>query len=85
MCEGGGETGDQFGYSLSAADVNSSGAFELIVAIPFENIVTGAIVDAGAVNLRYAVTGTNQCWTQDTAGVANSCETSDQFGLGLPR
>lgn len=85
MCEGGEEVNDQFGFSLSAADVNSSGAFELIVAIPLEDIVTGAITDAGAVNLRYALIGTNQCWTQNTAGVAETAEASDNFGGGLPR
>jgi len=83
--EGGGEAGDKFGFALSAADVNASGASELVVAIPFEDILTGAISNAGAMNLRYAVVGTNQVWTQDTAGVANSCEANDRLGEGLPR
>lgn len=85
MCEGGEEVGDQFGNSLSAADVNASGAFELIVGIPFEDIIAGAILNAGGVNLRYALVGTNQCWTQDTAGVLETGEADDNFGAGLGR
>jgi hypothetical protein len=80
-CNGGLEDYDQFGFDLSAGDVNGSGSYDLFISIPFEDI--GAVSNAGAVNVRYAVTGTNQCWSQDSTGVPNSAETNDYFGLAL--
>ncbi len=80
-CAGGVEDGDEFGYDLAAGDVNNSGSADLFIGTPFEDV--GAVSNAGGVNVRYAVTGTNQCWSQNTAGVPNSSEANDYFGIAL--
>jgi hypothetical protein len=78
-CNGGLEDYDQFGYDVSAGDVNGSGSFDLFISIPFEDV--GAITNAGAVNVRYAVTGTNRRnWSQDSAGVPNSAKRTTTSG-----
>ncbi|GAB2772542.1 hypothetical protein [Streptomyces daliensis] len=77
------EEGDQFGATLSAADVNGDGYDDLAAGVPFEAI--GPKKAAGsAVLLRGArggLTGTGaQAFHQDTAGVGGVAEAGDRFG-----
>jgi hypothetical protein len=81
------EAGDSFGETLAVGDFNNSGAEDLAVGVPFEDV--GAVVDAGAVNVLYGrpatgLTGSNsQIFTQDSPGVGSSAEEFDEFGLAL--
>ncbi|MFC7307118.1 FG-GAP and VCBS repeat-containing protein [Streptomyces monticola] len=79
--------GDQFGYSLSAADVTGDGIADIAVGIPGEDIKPGAtnIKDAGSVVLlkgaKGGVTGAgSQAFTQSTDGVPGASEARDGFG-----
>ena len=84
--EGGAETGDWFGWRLTAGDFNGDGRADLAVGVPHEDV--GAIVNAGAVNVLYGVasgltaTG-DQLWDQDSPGVQEMAEANDEFGRAL--
>jgi len=77
---------DQFGFALSAGDFGKSGEADLAVGVMGESI--DGIGFAGAVNLIYGTasglssTG-NQFWHQNSAGVPDSAEENDSFGLSL--
>ncbi|MER7791271.1 FG-GAP-like repeat-containing protein [Streptomyces sp. NPDC097640] len=80
------EDGDQFGYSLSAGDVNGDGYADVAVGIPYEDLDGG--VDAGSVVQLYGgaggLSGTGaQAFTQDTAGVPGVAEAGDHFGAAV--
>ncbi|MFD8378053.1 FG-GAP-like repeat-containing protein [Streptomyces sp. NPDC059679] len=80
------EDGDQFGYSLSAGDVNGDGYGDIAVGIPYEDLDGG--VDAGSVVQLYGgaggLSGTGaQAFTQDTAGVPGAAEAGDHFGAAV--
>ncbi|MDW6065806.1 FG-GAP-like repeat-containing protein [Streptomyces sp. FXJ1.4098] len=80
------EDGDQFGYSLSAGDVNGDGYADVAVGIPYEDLDGG--VDAGSVVQLYGgaggLSGTGaQAFTQDTAGVPGAAEAGDHFGAAV--
>ena len=84
--------GDHFGHSLGAGDFNGDGFWDLVIAVPSEDVSAGASVqtDAGAVavlygsaaGLGFTVMG-DQLWTQSVAGVEGDAFASDFFGLGL--
>src|SRR6266536_3776641 len=67
-----------------ASDFDGDGFADLAVSVPFENV--GRAVDAGAVNVIYGstaglVSASNQFWNQDSSGIGDSAEPSDQFGF----
>ncbi|MBL1100333.1 FG-GAP and VCBS repeat-containing protein [Streptomyces coffeae] len=83
---GANEDGDQFGYELSAGDVNGDGYADVAVGIPYEDIDSGK--DAGSVVQLYGgaggLSGTGaQAFTQDTAGVPGAGEAGDHFGAAV--
>jgi hypothetical protein len=77
---------DLFGYSLAAGDFNGSGHDDLAVGVVGEDV--GSVENAGAVNVIYGAgvglraTG-NQLWHQNSTGIADAAETSDNFGSSL--
>ena len=82
----GAEAGDEFGFSLAAANLGGSSQADLAIGEPFENV--GAIIAAGGVNVLYgSATGLtasgNQFWTQDSAGVLGTAEDGDALGWSL--
>ena len=80
------EVGDQFGNALRAGDFDGNGRDDLAITALFEDI--GTAVNCGAVNVIYGgasgLTATgNQFWHQDAAGIAELCESSEEFGWAL--
>lgn len=80
------EANDQFGRVLSAGDFNADGRDDLVVGVPEEDI--GNVANAGAVSVLYGSaggvsTGDSQFWSQNTAGIADSCQDGDVFGHAL--
>lgn len=70
------------------SDFNGDGYADLAVGMPYED--AGAIFNAGAVHVLYgsavglqATMPDDQFWHQDSPGVENSAEASDQFGLAV--
>ncbi|MFE7170093.1 FG-GAP and VCBS repeat-containing protein [Streptomyces sp. NPDC057616] len=83
---GAAEDGDQFGQSLSVADLDGDGYADVLVGAPGEAV--GTHMAAGtAVLLRGSAGGLTTAkaagYTQDTAGVPGSVETGDQFGAAV--
>jgi hypothetical protein len=67
-------------------DFNDDGWADLAIAVPFEDVGTPAVTEAGAVNVLYGsaagLTSTNnQFFTEADAGLSPSAE--DQFGTGI--
>jgi hypothetical protein len=84
--EGVSEAGDSFGQALDAGNLGRSSHADLAIGVPGEDV--GDAVDAGAVNVIYGrssgLTAINdQIWTQDSEGVRDSAEESDQFGFSF--
>jgi hypothetical protein len=80
------ETGDLFGFSVAAGDLNSDGRVDLGIGVPLEDV--GGIVDAGSVTVMYGtptglLTTGSQAWNQDTAGILEAAEVSDVFGRAV--
>ncbi|HEX6472854.1 MAG TPA: hypothetical protein VF069_27440 [Streptosporangiaceae bacterium] len=81
--EGSGETGDGFGASVAAGDINKDGKADLAIGAPTEDV--GKVADAGATFVLYGsatgVTGAgSQVFTQNTAGVPGGAEKGDKAG-----
>jgi hypothetical protein len=79
------ESGDQFGWSLSAEDFNGDDYEDLIVGVPGEDV--GTIANAGAVNVVFGAPGfalgTVQFIHQNTSQVPGAAEASDSFGRAV--
>jgi FG-GAP repeat protein len=78
------ETGDLFGYALSASDFNGDTFADLAVGIPGED----PKLDSGAVAVIYGsanglTSARNQFWTQNSSGIRDSNESNDLFGYCL--
>jgi hypothetical protein len=85
------ESGDQFGYSLSAWNYGRGPQADLAIGVPFEDLFSSNFgaqqIDAGAVNVIYGsstglATTSNgpQLWTQDSSGILDLSEAGDRFG-----
>jgi hypothetical protein len=80
------EAKDFFGSSLAVGDFNGDGFADLAIGVSQEDV--GSLADAGGVNILYgsasglSVTG-NQFWTQNSPGIRNTAEASDNFGWSL--
>jgi hypothetical protein len=84
--QGTAEAGDQFGYSLAAADLDGDGYDDLAIGVVHEEI--GYVQRAGAVNVIYGaesgLTDEGDWWFhQDTSGIRDTSETDDVFGWAL--
>jgi FG-GAP repeat protein len=82
------DTGDAFGAALAAGDFNGDGYTDLAVGVPTESLSHNSIRQAGAVNVIYGsasrLTATgNQFWTQNSSGILDTAEESDEFGYTL--
>jgi hypothetical protein len=81
----GSETGDWFGYSTSVADFNGDGIADLAAGARFEDV--GSVVDGGTVDILFGASGTglstsgSQYWNQDSPGILDQAETSDELGV----
>jgi hypothetical protein len=66
------------------SDFNGDGFSDLVVGVPFEDVA--GIQDAGSVNVIYGsadglTAQDDQAWNQDSSGIGESAERSDQFGF----
>ncbi|WP_246212299.1 FG-GAP and VCBS repeat-containing protein [Streptomyces abyssomicinicus] len=80
------ESGDYFGHSVAAGDVNGDGYADLAVGTPGENI--GTVRNGGAVTVLLGgargLSGTGaRVYDQDTSGVAGAVEAKDAFGRAV--
>jgi hypothetical protein len=79
------ETGDRFGWALSAWNFGGSDNLpDLVISVPFEDL---AATNCGAVAVIYSRLSNNglaslgdQLWHQDSANVPGSCGHNDQIG-----
>lgn len=83
------DKGEQFGFSLAAADFNNDGYPDLAIGAAFENLGL-TVHGAGSVNVLYggpnrlqADQPENQFWTQDSPNVLDQIEILDSFGFSL--
>jgi hypothetical protein len=89
------ETGDEFGYALSAWNYGEGSQSDLAIGVPFEDLLSASTgtqqADAGAVIVIYgsstglAATSTTRAelWHQDVTGINDSAQVGDQFGFAL--
>ena len=78
--------GDEFGSSLTAWNFGRSTQADLAIGVPFAEV--GAVPDAGLVFVVYGspaglTSAGLQAWTENSAGLNNSAQTGDHFGLTL--
>jgi len=83
---GAAESGDEWGYALSAGDVTGDGKADLAVGDPSESI--GTAQAAGSVTFMRGSAGGltatgSQLWGQDNAGVPGSAESNDELGFSV--
>lgn len=78
------ETGDFFGASVDAADIDGDGAADIVIGIPGEDV--GSKVDAGMIQVSYnpaghtATPSTVLSLNQAVSGVAGSIKPKSNFG-----
>ena len=77
---GGAESGDAFGYSVAAGDIDGDGRADIAIGVPKENV--GRRVDAGAVHVIYG-DGYQHDFTQNTSGVKGVSEKGDLLGWSV--
>jgi len=77
---------ENFGTSLAAGDFDNDGFDDLAIGVPGQ--IVGGIENAGAVHVLYgnstnlAASG-SQLWSQDSSGVLETAEASENFGGAL--
>ena len=90
--DGGAEAGDQFGSALTAWNFGNGAQADLVVGVPFEDILRSDgvnAIDAGAVNAIYGsanglASANNQLWFQGKDNILlGVAETGDQFGRSV--
>jgi len=79
---------DFFGSSLTAGDFDDDGFADLAIGVPYEDVGSPAVVNAGAVNVLYGSdTGPTSVgsdyWHQDVSGIGSLTEDNDRFGFAL--
>lgn len=82
------EAGDQFGYSLAAANFGNGSLADLAIGVPYEDLDPVTQQDAGTVNVIYGsstgLTATgNRLWHQDSPDIGGVAEAGDHFGYSL--
>jgi hypothetical protein len=80
------EANDHFASALAAGDFNGDGFCDLAIGIPDEKV--GTIFRAGAVEILYGSAAglgvaNSRIITQNSTGILDSCESSDEFGTAL--
>lgn len=80
------EMGDQFGEAFATGDFDGDGFDDLAIGAYLDSV--GAVAGAGAVNvLPGSATGLtdlgNQLWHQDSVGIQEVAEATDEFGAAL--
>jgi hypothetical protein len=78
------ESGDQFGFSLAAADLDGDRLADLVVGVPGE----GAPAGSGAIQVLYGSASgpsgdRDKVWTQDTSGIIGERDGGERFGSSL--
>lgn len=78
------EEGDLFGEYSGAGDFNGDGFDDVGVGVAFGEDI-GTVPDAGAMNVIYGsaaglTAAGNQFWSQDTPGILDTAEDTDNFG-----
>jgi len=79
------EEGDGFGFSVTVGNFNGDFLDDVAIGVPYEDINTSGIDDAGFVNIIYSgqlglETDGNQAFHQDTVGIDGDAENADRFG-----
>lgn len=80
-------SGNLFGATLASGDFDGDGHSDLAVGVPARS--TGALAMVGEVVVlgggagMAPLTGSVQQWNQNVAGIGDTCEIGDMFGLGL--
>jgi len=82
------EDGDQFGWALTVGDFNNDGFDDLAIGVPFEDLSGGndgvvTVIYGSANGLHKKLGHNDQLWSQDTGGIADTAENSDNFGRTL--
>ena len=83
----GAEVDDRFGSALATGDLNADGFADLVVGVPFEDV--GEVEDTGVVHVIYGsgqglgARVPDQVWHQDSAGLDDTVEPADRFGIAV--
>jgi hypothetical protein len=85
------EAGDYFGFSLSSADLNGDGKDDLVIGVPFEDVISGSTSSAGQTQILYGSSSglsatspiADQFWTQNIMDINDVVEADDFFGSAL--
>jgi len=82
------ENFDELAASLIIGDFNNDGFDDLAVGVPTEDLSGSSegvvhVIYGSASGLSASATRTDQRWTQDSTGIADTAESSDEFGKTL--